>query len=89
METIRLGGNIELINANSIDGASMIILKKMIGSYARKFSERGVNGLCVTFNTTGVSIDALREDDRITTNADSSNLFFAIDTAFKDLDTRI
>ena len=88
-ETIRLGGNIELVNANGIDGASLVILKKMIGNYARKFSERGVNGLSVTFSGTGVLIDVLRDDAKLSSSAESSNLFFAIDTAFKDLDEQL
>jgi len=89
METIKLGGNIELVNTTGIDGASMIILKKMIGSYARKFSERGIDSLCITFNASGVNVDALREQDKISTSAESENVFFAIDNAFKDLDTRV
>jgi len=41
MEDIQqLGGNIELAGFRDLDGGSMIILKKIIGNYARKFSDR-------------------------------------------------
>ena len=88
-ETIRLGGNIELVNVNDIDGASLIILKKMIGNYARKFSERGVDSLSVIFDPSCVKVDCIRQDEMISSDASSNNLFFAVDTAFKDLDTRL
>lgn len=88
-ETIRLGGNIELVNANAIDGASMIILKKMIGNYARQFSERGVNGLSVTFADDGVIVDALFDTEKVSTSATSPNVFFAVDSAFKSLESQL
>lgn len=34
-----LGGNIQLAGFRDIDGASMVILKKIIGNYARKMSD--------------------------------------------------
>ena len=88
-ETIRLGGNIELVNADDIDGASLVILKKMIGNYARQFSERGVSGMSVTFAGTSVLVDVMREDTKLSSSAESSNLFFAVDSAFKDLDAQL
>ena len=36
----QLGGNIELSGFREIDGGSMIVLKKIIGNYARRFSDR-------------------------------------------------
>ncbi|MBW2987538.1 hypothetical protein KY336_03220 [Candidatus Woesearchaeota archaeon] len=38
-ETIKLGGNIELIGFRDLDGGSMVILKKIIGNYVRKLSD--------------------------------------------------
>jgi hypothetical protein len=38
-DVMQLGGNIELSGFRDINGASMVILKKMIGNYARKMSE--------------------------------------------------
>lgn len=38
-DSVRLGGNIELSGFKEVDGGSMVILKKVIGTYARRFSE--------------------------------------------------
>lgn len=38
-ESVRLGGNIELSGFRSIDSSSMIVLKKIIGNYARRIVE--------------------------------------------------
>jgi hypothetical protein len=37
--TMELGGNIELVGFNERDAGELIILKKVIGNYARKFSD--------------------------------------------------
>jgi len=39
-ESIKLGGNIELSGFREIDSGSMIILKKIIGNYVRRFSDQ-------------------------------------------------
>ncbi len=38
-DTLELGGNIRLAGFRELDGASMIVVKKIVGSYARKISE--------------------------------------------------
>lgn len=38
-DSVQLGGNIELSGFKEVDGGTMIILKKIIGTYARKFSD--------------------------------------------------
>ena len=42
-DDVELGGNIILSGFREIDGATMIILKKIVGNYAKKFSERCAN----------------------------------------------
>lgn len=39
-DTVELGGNIELTGFSDLDGASLIVLKKIVGNYARQFSEK-------------------------------------------------
>ena len=39
-ETIKLGGNIELSGFQTLDGGQMIVLKKIVGNYARKMEEK-------------------------------------------------
>jgi ribosome-associated translation inhibitor RaiA len=36
---MELGGNIELVGFNDLDSSELVILKKVIGNYARKFSD--------------------------------------------------
>ena len=38
-ESIKLGGNIQLTGFRAIDGSSMVVLKKIIGNYAKRISE--------------------------------------------------
>lgn len=38
-DDIRLGGNIELAGFRTIDSSSMIVLKKIIGNYAKRIAE--------------------------------------------------
>ncbi len=47
---IELGGNIKLNGFRVLDPGSMIIAKKMIGSYVRKYSEccKNIQEVCVT-----------------------------------------
>ena len=84
--TIKLGGNIELVNAEGIDGGSLVVLKKIIGNYARKFSEKGAEGVMVTFEGQSVAVDVTKDGQRFSSIGESSNLFFSLDYAFKDLD---
>ena len=42
-ETIKLGGSIELSGFSSLDGGQMIVLKKIVGNYARKMEEQCKN----------------------------------------------
>ncbi len=48
---IELGGNIQLVGFKELDSANMIVLKKIIGNYARKFSE-----VCERFEKLTVSM---------------------------------
>ena len=38
-ESVKLGGNIHLTGFRDIDGSSMVVLKKIIGNYAKRISE--------------------------------------------------
>ena len=43
--SLKLGGNIELFGIENVQPAQMVVLKKIIGMYARKFSEKGLSCL--------------------------------------------
>ncbi len=86
---MRLGGNIELFGVGSIDGASMIVLKKIIGNYARKFSEKGLDRLSVFFGEGEIRVEAVSQGSTVASSASHSNLFFGIDNALKDIEKQL
>jgi len=49
-EFVELGGQIKLCGFTEVDGGSMVVLKKIIGNYARKISDnsKDFQGLQVT-----------------------------------------
>lgn len=88
---IELGGNIELVGFRELDPAKLIVVKKMVGNYARKMSEQTENfeKLVLTMKPVG-QLDAhkfelhgkLLDNGRpITSMAVDYNLFFALDKA--------
>jgi ribosome-associated translation inhibitor RaiA len=38
-DSIELGGHIQLVGFNHLDSSELVVLKKIIGNYARKFSD--------------------------------------------------
>ncbi len=91
-DTVELGGSIQLNGFSSLDGASMIILKKVVGNYAKTFSEK-----CSKFEKLSVtmlsedkfSAELLNEGNSITAEITNNNLFFALDSVLKEIDSKI
>ena len=52
-EVLQLGGNIELSGFSNLDGGRMIVLKKIVGQYARRMTDKANNfeKLVVTMKT--------------------------------------
>ena len=86
---MRLGGNIELFGIESFDGATVIVLKKIIGNYARKFSENGLDRLAVSFAEEGVAIEAIIQGNTLSAHSKMDNTFFSVDSALKDIEKQI
>jgi len=99
-ETQELGGSIELTGFKDMDGATMVVLKKIVGTYARKFSE-----LCRNFEKLSVTMKKVHEREKsekyevhakvldngkpIVSAVTDFNLFFAIDSALKKVEKEI
>lgn len=100
METMRLGGNIELTGFSDIDSGSMVVLKKIIGNYAKRFF-----GECKKFEKLSLRMDVPKEVEQAnqkslfelkgfvtdagseySSHAEGSNVFFAVDAVLKDLE---
>jgi hypothetical protein len=95
MEDIQqLGGNIELVGFQEIDGGSMIILKKVIGSYARKFSDRlgSIEKLTIRMKKVGnsqfeITGALVKEGQQFNSELTEYNLFVGVDQVLKKIET--
>lgn len=86
---VRLGGNIELFGVENLDHATMIVLKKIIGTYARKFSEKGLDRLSVAFAEGEIKIEAVSQGNTVASIASHSNIFFGVDAALKEIEKQL
>ncbi len=89
-DTITLGGNIELTGFKEVDPRSMVILKKIIGNYVRKFSDhyKGFKGIKIVLKTIGsdqYELKAALEMEKGSANVEQTgrNIFEAVDSLLK------
>lgn len=99
-DTTTLGGNIQLSGFRDMDRSSMIILKKIVGNYARRFSE-----ICQQFESLHLTMKAVHEREKsekyeihaqvvdkgeqYNAKMTDRNLFFAIDNTLKKIESGI
>jgi len=92
-ETIELGGNIALTGFSALDRDNMIILKKIVGSYAKGFSEKAQEFKKLHLELKRAEpyelIATLTASDEKTVNAKDKNLFVALDNALKKIESSI
>jgi len=97
---MKLGGNIQLAGFRDIDGASMVVLKKIIGNYVRKLS-----GMSKKFESLHVTMKPIHETEKsekyeihaklldngkpIVSEAVERNLFMAVDSALKKIESEL
>jgi|TARA_B100001964_G_scaffold115090_1_gene128327 ribosome-associated translation inhibitor RaiA len=95
-EPTQLGGNIELSGFGDIDGASMVVLKKIIGNYGRRLSEisEKFEKLSVTMKPVHeteksskyeIHIKLINDGKPIVSEVVERNLFVAVDSALKKI----
>ena len=88
-ETVELGGNIALTGFSEIDGASMIILKKILGSCVKEISENDKEFKRFELVLDGAEpykmTAVLTAKEEKKTNASDNNLFIALNTVLGDL----
>ncbi|MEM0230587.1 MAG: hypothetical protein QXW00_04300 [Candidatus Woesearchaeota archaeon] len=96
-ESIQLGGNIELSGFSFLDKAQMVVVKKIVGNYARKLSE-----LVSSFERLSINvkkIHAVEQSENYEINArlfankqqyhaseTDRNIFFGIDKVLKKIE---
>ena len=99
-ETMSLGGNIELSGFHEIDGSTMIVVKKIVGNYTKKLSERVKN-----FEKLKLTMKPVHEREKsevyelhanlfcggkpYTASMADRNLFFALDKVLKKIEGEI
>jgi ribosome-associated translation inhibitor RaiA len=90
-ETISLGGNIELNGFQNIEGAKMIVLKKVIGNYVKQMQEKksDYENLKITLegdeNNATIKAELKAGGSQIATEDTQNNLFVATDNALKKI----
>ena len=95
-DIVQLGGNIELSGFSELDGGVMIILKKIVGNYARKMSDRFSDFEKLQLHVKTVRVKEkseiyemhakmLRGGDIIVGDATDRNLFVAVDVSLKGI----
>ena len=88
---IELGGNIKLIGFNDLDPASLIVIKKMTGNYARKISEKvnsNLDELSLELKNNAkknINSSLKFKDKTFNAEVDDNNLFYALDKVLAKL----
>lgn len=85
---IELGGNIKLDGFDQIESGKLVVAKKMIGSFARKISDKKqykdltVN-LSIDNNMFKIRVVCNNEEGGLEGEKTENNLYFAINGAFR------
>lgn len=96
-DTVELGGNIELSGFSEFDGGSMVVIKKVVGTYAKKFSESSKD-----FEKLSVTVKPVHQREKsekfelhakltikgkpYTSEITDRNIYFALDRVLKKLE---
>lgn len=90
-DVVELGGNIQLSGFKDVERASLVVVKKLVGSYARKFSDNLQNFEKLGVELSGdfnVKATLKITDQEFVAEAKANNLFFALDAALKDIESK-
>lgn len=93
-DLIKLGGNINLEGFSEVDRTEMVIVKKMVGSYAKDMSEKrsDFQNLKVTLNKDGDNFNIIAElnaGGSFLGEEKNSNIFMCLDKACKKVISQI
>ena len=99
-DSVSLGGNIELAGFNALDSGSLVILKKIIGNYAKRLSKKSDK-----FEKIKLTMKTMHEREKseiyevkghlflggnpIFAEESDRNLFFALDKVLKRIDEQV
>ena len=79
---IELGGNIKLSEFESLEPAQLIVVKKVVGNYAKNISEKvEFSELLVCLKDKNVAVKLTTKDKTFEEEESGDNLFFTLDKA--------
>ena len=91
-DILQLGGNIELSGFSSLDGGSMIVLKKIIGNYAKRmniqaksFEKLNITMKTVHENQFEIKAKVVESGNVLNSSITERNLYVGIDNALKSI----
>ena len=77
---IELGGNIKLDGFENLEPAQLIVVKKVIGNYAKEISEKvEFSEFLVILEGNKISVKVTAKDKTIEEGEDGDNLFVTLD----------
>jgi hypothetical protein len=90
MGVITLGGNIELDGFDTIEPGALVVVKKIVGNYAKQMSEKttGIKKLTVSLlggNGSFTVTAKLSAGSEFVAEGTGTNMFFAMDSSLKKL----
>ncbi len=99
-DTVELGGSIQLTGFQEFDGGTMIVLKKIIGNYAKKYSD-----ICKNFEQLSLRVKPIHqaEDNKkfqvdakvlnngkpFNSNVTDKNIFVAVGSVLKKIESEL
>ena len=97
IQMIELGGNIKLVGFKELDPGTLVVVKKIIGTYARKISDQAIK-----FQELSLHIKSMGQDKKnfelhgklvsdsgvLTSEVTNYNLFFAMDKVLSNIFTQ-
>ena len=89
-DTITLGGGIELNGFKDIEPGMFIVIKKIVGSYTRAFSDKHKDFEKLILNKTEKEMNAelKLKGKSFKANSKVDNLFIALDAVLKELENK-
>jgi len=90
-DSVSLGGGIELNGFKNIEGAKMIVLKKIIGNYVKQIQEKksDYEKIAITLggdeNNVNIKLELTAGGTKTGAEETKNNLFSATDNAFKKI----
>jgi len=88
---MKLGGNITLDGFENLEPAMLVVVKKMVGIYAKRFSETlgSVDSLEVVRSENSISVRLTSKEKTFEENANDNNLFVTLSKALTNLANKI